>query len=646
MAARFAKRGRPRRISFLDFEAHIPEYQRAEFHEHIQSMRVAGQKLLVHLQTLYALGKISAQDFCVACHWADEAQCLGGDFFQFSQAPGLQSGRYQQFLDQTFMGSNLYTNITVPITQPKRSIDDTMELQVSLAFESIAEELRQHPELFQESLARDWPPCFTEHEVTRRCTAQQRERLIPLAVYTDGVRYQSPTSSNCDSMTGVWLINAVSGKRHLVSTWRSGRSCRCGCKGWHSNWCILEYLKFCLVAMAEGRRPETDMNGNAWGDGHVMTNMLNLFGQNLGFFGAVCWLKGDLSDVNKTHGLPSVSSTNNPCMFCKCAKEDMHAYYSDMLDDEWPWDLIEDGEYEAHCTACEHEVHVANNAALRTISQNVQFLKGQKQYGPTLVNDVVVGGKALKKGDYLTSSKDNQNPQDFHNATTPTIFTFWRESKDGNGVRKGHAVHRNPIFCRGTGLQPHRTCAVDLMHTLCSGLFQRIVSCILWRIILANPWRSAGNKTTRIEASVKQLRNFMFDWQDEQHIPFNDRLGDLTVSTLGGEPSTKAFDDDGVFVGQTIRLKAHETLVMLRFAVYIARKFPQFQFRRHACEAAEAMLSFYDTLKGAPVVVPPATIWSLRVLMTKGLVRCGWARVRDVPKAHFTGHLAQRWQRV
>eukprot|EP00959_Pyramimonas_sp_CCMP1952_P456420 9473141-Pyramimonas_sp.AAC.1 len=66
--------------------------------------------------------------------------------------------------------------------------------------------------------------------------------------------------------------------------------------------------------MASGRRPDVDMNGVAWGGGHIMRKMLDQFGPNLGFFGAVCWLKGDLADVHKTHGLPSVSSNNNPCI--------------------------------------------------------------------------------------------------------------------------------------------------------------------------------------------------------------------------------------------------------------------------------------------------------------------------------------------
>eukprot|EP00959_Pyramimonas_sp_CCMP1952_P131637 2752330-Pyramimonas_sp.AAC.1 len=88
----------------------------------------------------------------------------------------------------------------------------------------------------------------------------------------------------------------------------------------------------------------------------------------------------------------------------------------------------------------------------------------------------------------------------------------------------------------------------------------RVASCILWRTILANPWRATGNTTTRLEACAKQLRSVMFDWQDASKLQWEDRLGDLTLSTLGGEPPWKTHDDKGIFVGQVMRLKAHETL--------------------------------------------------------------------------------------
>eukprot|EP00959_Pyramimonas_sp_CCMP1952_P050596 1057192-Pyramimonas_sp.AAC.1 len=83
-------------------------------------------------------------------------------------------------------------------------------------------------------------------------------------------------------MTGMWLINVVSGKRHLISTWRASLNCRCGCKGWHSNWVILRYVRFCLEALVEGRRPIVDMYGKAWEHGHVMRTMLRKFGRDLG----------------------------------------------------------------------------------------------------------------------------------------------------------------------------------------------------------------------------------------------------------------------------------------------------------------------------------------------------------------------------
>eukprot|EP00959_Pyramimonas_sp_CCMP1952_P009529 198842-Pyramimonas_sp.AAC.1 len=64
--------------------------------------------------------------------------------------------------------------------------------------------------------------------------------------------------------------------------------------------------------MAEGRRPSTDVWGRKWDGDHIMSRMHTTYGGNLGFRAALVWLKGDLSDMNKTHGLPAVWSKNNP----------------------------------------------------------------------------------------------------------------------------------------------------------------------------------------------------------------------------------------------------------------------------------------------------------------------------------------------
>eukprot|EP00959_Pyramimonas_sp_CCMP1952_P224538 4695098-Pyramimonas_sp.AAC.1 len=207
MAAPRARRGKKRRLSFMEFVDYLPEYEVPDFTERMEHARKSGARLLHQLQSFYAGGKISAQDFCVSCHWAFEAGCPGGDFEQYSQPPGLQSGRYQQFLDTKLGSTNLHTHIAVPRSQPRNALENTMMLQVSLAFESVAEEMRNNQELFRKCAETVWPPVFREHEDVLRCPEGERGKVIPLALYSDGVRYQSPTSSHCDSMTGMWLIN-------------------------------------------------------------------------------------------------------------------------------------------------------------------------------------------------------------------------------------------------------------------------------------------------------------------------------------------------------------------------------------------------------------------------------------------------------
>ena len=66
---------------------------------------------------------------------------------------------------------------------------------------------------------------------------------IPLAVYLDGVSPTSVLAGRSDSLLGVWVVNLVTWKRHLLSVTRGLDMCRCGCK-W---WCTL-YPIFCALA--------------------------------------------------------------------------------------------------------------------------------------------------------------------------------------------------------------------------------------------------------------------------------------------------------------------------------------------------------------------------------------------------------------
>eukprot|EP00959_Pyramimonas_sp_CCMP1952_P460142 9479385-Pyramimonas_sp.AAC.1 len=143
--------------------------------------------------------------------------------------------------------------------------------------------------------------------------SQGHPEPIPLAIYTDGVRYTSALNSNTDSLLGVWVVNMVSQKRHLVCSLRENQFCSCGCKGWCTYWVIPRYLKWNLEALATGRRPQLRWNGDPVDDAHVLKQRIQEHGEMLGFRAEVVWIKGDWADANKTHGLPSVTSANNCC---------------------------------------------------------------------------------------------------------------------------------------------------------------------------------------------------------------------------------------------------------------------------------------------------------------------------------------------
>eukprot|EP00959_Pyramimonas_sp_CCMP1952_P360613 7552471-Pyramimonas_sp.AAC.1 len=91
-----------------------------------------------------------------------------------------------------------------------------------------------------------------------------------------------------------------------------------------------------------------------------------------------------------------------------------------------------------------------------------------------------------------------------------------------------------------------------------------------------------------------------------------------------------------------MKWKAHETLVMLRFAVYLVDTHADIQYRRHIQIAATSVWDFYSVLKGEPMIVSDVALRKCWALMSQCLVRSSWAYVHGVPKFHFSAHLVQR----
>eukprot|EP00973_Karenia_brevis_P051686 7179403-Karenia_brevis.AAC.1 len=58
---------------------------------------------------------------------------------------------------------------------------------------------------------------YQQHAVVREALAEGKGKPLPLAVYVDGVQYSSAIAGRSDTVCGVWLVNLVTQKRHLIA---------------------------------------------------------------------------------------------------------------------------------------------------------------------------------------------------------------------------------------------------------------------------------------------------------------------------------------------------------------------------------------------------------------------------------------------
>eukprot|EP00959_Pyramimonas_sp_CCMP1952_P038076 796690-Pyramimonas_sp.AAC.1 len=70
-------------------------------------------------------------------------------------------------------------------------------------------------------------PCYKEHKVVADNRMQRIPPPVPVGIYLDGVRYTSIVSGRPDSILGIWLINLLTSKRHLLGVLLGSDKCEC-----------------------------------------------------------------------------------------------------------------------------------------------------------------------------------------------------------------------------------------------------------------------------------------------------------------------------------------------------------------------------------------------------------------------------------
>ena len=133
----------------------------------------------------------------------------------------------------------------MPVRNPHESLERELVEDTSI------------PAKLRDAMARNQlPPSYAQHPVV---AANEPGTVLPVAVYMDGVQHR-----DSDSVVAVWLVNMISGRRHICALIRKSLTCKCGCRGWDTFFPVLIWLRQCLKDMADGIFPAARHDGRPW----------------------------------------------------------------------------------------------------------------------------------------------------------------------------------------------------------------------------------------------------------------------------------------------------------------------------------------------------------------------------------------------
>ena len=136
----------------------------------------------------------------------------------------------------------------------------------------------------------------------------------------------------------------------------------------------------------------------------------------------------------------------------------------------------------------------------------------------------------LKAGDRLEPSIQLVDVADFSATPTPFVAKFWRATFYGDQCVDS-VNHRNPLFDPLLHVSPSVTFALDVLHILYLGIFQRLMAGVLWEILKGNPFKIATDDV--IAGGLEYLRTDLSRWYSENKIDTGSRIGDITKGMLG-----------------------------------------------------------------------------------------------------------------
>ena len=459
------------------------------------------------------------------------------------------------------------------------------------------------------------PPSYDDHPVV----TSSDELVVPVGIYMDSLPY-----SLVDSVLGVWLINYITGARHILMLIRKRSVCACGCRGWCTYHNILVWINWCAEILAAGIHPSSRHDGEPFLEFHDEAR-IDLAGAAMRFKCAVIKLKGDWQEFAERLGFPTWQSGTRPCFCCNGFGSLLYSPIGVSFSSALPWDLNTDEDYHTACQRCEIWIIIPNADDLGRIVQALHYDKRKTgNRGRCLKLSFLEF--SLDEGDRLEPHSGLMDIAEFDAITTfPAQALFWRRSNETL------CTHRSPLFNYRIGITPTKSIAIDALHTLFLGPMLVWGKLALWCLLLAGIWGTfESNNEERLRVAIMAMRAALMHWysQEQAQGRFHTRIDYMTSKMIGTQSK------------QALKLKAMEAYGFIQFLVHCLLTYPS--PNTHALRAAgQLLIQFVQIMKDSHGRLTVAEQHRM-LSMWKQYMAIMRPYESDTPKAHLAYHMILR----
>jgi hypothetical protein len=420
--------------------------------------------------------------------------------------------------------------------------------------------------------------------------------VIPLAIYMDGVPFLKK-----ESVLAMWVVNLLTGVRHLVLLLKKKMMCRCGCRGWCSLDAAFNFLSWSLSGAAHGAYPDRRHDGSEFPDDdpRKLTR-----GMKLCCPMAVVEIKGDWAEYAHSLGFPTWSHTLNPCCFCDAEKSNLYDF-RDVGMHSLPWADLSHADYIRACELCERRVTIsaADHRAIKAALFADKRKKGSR--GRSLRTGIP--HLHLEAGDRLEPGGQVVDVYAFDDASQfqfPLEVVFWRCRM------QTITYHRNPLFSiPGVSLE---SLLVDSLHAVHLGIANVFCMHVLWELLAANLFAVEGPEEVRLSIAMSRLKGELFDYYASlpPHVrKATTEVSDFQIGMLGTRLS------------QTLNTKGMETKGLVpwccRLLVRYGHHIPE--TKDLLLDAGMSLVRWFDIVQNNPKQMPAQALKDIESDIPGGL---------------------------